>query len=274
LGDAGMNHKPYKMIAIDVDDTLLNDDMQITEPTKLALTAATERGVIVTLATGRMFASAQNIAKQLNMNVPIITYQGSLVKNLLDEKIIYERSVPTDAARYLFEYADKNKLHLQIYYKDELYVKEDNQKIKDYAAMSNIPYIVAEDFALFIAKPLTKMLIIDDPTKLDVIAVEIKAALGDALHITKSKANFLEFLHPEGTKGHAVKSLASHYGCDLSQVIAIGDSWNDHEMLEVAGLGVAMENAVVSLKEMADFITLSNNDDGVKHVIDTFVLQN
>lgn len=268
-----MSEITYKMIAIDVDDTLLNDEMQISEATKAALAAARDQGVLVTLATGRMFASAQKIAKQLGLNVPIITYQGSLVKNLFDEKVLYERSVPAEAAKFLYDYAVNNQLHLQVYHEDKLYVKEDNQKIKDYAAMSNIPYYVVEDFAAFLLKPLTKMLYIDDPAKLDSLALDLQKQIGSILHITKSKANFLEFVHPEGTKGHAVKSLAAQYGYDISEVIAIGDSWNDHEMLEAAGLGVAMGNAVEPLKKIANYITLSNNEDGVKHVIDKFVLK-
>jgi Cof subfamily protein (haloacid dehalogenase superfamily) len=268
-----MNETTYKMLAIDVDDTLLNDEMQISEATKIALAAARDQGVLVTLATGRMFASAQKIAKQLAFNVPIITYQGSLVKNLFDEKVIYERSVPFEAAQFLYRYAESHDLHIQVYHEDKLYVKEDSQKIKEYAAMSNIPYLIAENFDAFMHKPLTKMLYIDDPDKLDTIALDLQKQIGSLVHITKSKAHFLEFLHPEGTKGHAVKSLASHYGYDISQVIAIGDSWNDHEMLEIAGLGVAMGNAVESLKQIADYITLSNNEDGVKHVIDKFILK-
>ncbi|MNR55151.1 putative phosphatase [compost metagenome] len=92
------------------------------------------------------------------------------------------------------------------------------------------------------------------------------------MHITKSKPYFLEFMHKEGTKGAALTFLADHFGCDLSETIAIGDSWNDHEMLEAAGLGVAMGNAIAPLKELADYVTASNNDDGVKEVIEKFVL--
>jgi Cof subfamily protein (haloacid dehalogenase superfamily) len=273
LGDATMNEKTYKMIAIDVDDTLLNDDLKITESTKAALAAASAKGVIVTLATGRMFASAKKIAKQLEMNVPIITYQGSLVKNLMEEQIIYERSVPPAAAQFLYRYAETHNLHLQVYHNDTLYVKEDSQKIKDYSALSNIPYTVTAEFNALASKPLTKMLFIDEPDKLDAVAIDLRNSLGGQLHITKSKAHYLEFLHPEGTKGHAVESLAMHYNVDLSQVIAIGDSWNDHEMLEIAGLGVAMGNAVDSLKKIANYITLSNNEDGVRHVVEKFILQ-
>jgi hydroxymethylpyrimidine pyrophosphatase-like HAD family hydrolase len=82
----------------------------------------------------------------------------------------------------------------------------------------------------------------------------------------------LEFLHPEGTKGHALRFLAAHYGIPIEETIAMGDAMNDHEMVEAAGLGVAMSNAVPALKAVADYVTLSNNEDGVKHVIEKFVL--
>jgi Cof subfamily protein (haloacid dehalogenase superfamily) len=263
----------YKLITIDVDDTLLNDDRIVPEGTKAALDLAIEQGVIVTLATGRMFASAHKIAKQLEMNVPLITYQGSLIKNLLDETILYERSVPQDVAHKLYEYAEQHGLHLQVYVNDILYCKEDNQKIRDYSAMSNVSYTIYDDFGGLMRKPLTKMLIFDKPQVLDQLAVELKSMFGDKAYITKSKPYFLEIMHKEGTKGHAVKFLAEHFGVSLSEVIAIGDSWNDHEMIEVAGLGVAMGNAVDSLKSIADYVTFSNNEDGVKHVIEKFILQ-
>lgn len=262
----------YKMIAIDVDDTLINDQVLVSEPTKAALAAAVEAGVIITLATGRMFASAKQIARQINLNVPLITYQGNLVKNLLDETILYERSVPQKMAQFLYDYSEKHGLHLQAYYNDELYVKEENQKVIDYSRLSNIPYVIESDLQKLIQKPMNKMLFIDDPEYLDTIAADLHQHIGDQVHMTKSKPNFLEVMHKEGTKGHAVQFLANHFGIECSQVIAIGDSWNDKEMLEVAGLGVAMENAVESLKEIADYITLSNNEDGVKHVIDKFIL--
>jgi Cof subfamily protein (haloacid dehalogenase superfamily) len=263
----------YKMITIDVDDTLMNDERMVTEDTKAALAEAVKQGVVVTLATGRMYASAKKVAQQVNLNVPIITYQGSLVKNLLDEKVLYERSVPQGSVKMVFDYAEAHGLHLQVYHDDKLYAKEDNQKIRDYSTMSNIPYYIEPDFTQFLNKPLTKLLFFEEPEFLDELGGTLRELLGDDVYITKSKPFFLEILHREGTKGHALEFLAEHFGCKLSEVIAIGDSWNDREMLEAAGLGVAMGNAVDSLKEIADYITLDNNEHGVKHVIDKFILQ-
>ncbi|RXZ84723.1 HAD family phosphatase [Paenibacillaceae bacterium] len=262
----------YKLIAIDVDDTLLNDDIILTEGTKQALAAAAAKGVTITLATGRMFPSAQKIAAQVELNVPIITYQGSLVKTLIDEQVLYERSVPSDAALELYQFCEEHGLHLQLYVDDVLYSKEDNEKVRAYSKLSNIPYVVNPDYDTLIAKPLTKMLIIDDPERLDQVAEQLQPLIGDRVHITKSKAHYLEFLHKEGTKGHALQFMAEHIGCTMDQVIAIGDSWNDREMIEVAGLGVAMDNAIPMLKEVANYVTRSNNDEGVRHVIEKFIL--
>ncbi|QHW33255.1 HAD family phosphatase [Paenibacillus rhizovicinus] len=263
----------YKLIAIDIDDTLLTDDIIVTPGTKAALAAAIERGVFVTLATGRMFPSAKKIAKQIELNVPIITYQGSMIKTLLDEQVLYERYVPQDAARELIAFCEANDLHLQLYINDILYVREGNEKARGYSKLSNIPFVVEPDFEKLIEQPSAKMLMIDDPARLDEMAERLAPLIGDRVHITKSKAHYLEVTHKEGTKGHAITFMAEHIGCTLDEVIAIGDSWNDHEMIEAAGLGVAMGNALPKLKEIAQFVTKSNNEEGVKHVIDTFILQ-
>lgn len=263
----------YTMLAIDIDDTLITDEKEITEGTKQALAAAVAQGVKVTLATGRMYASAKQLADQLGLNVPIITYQGALVKNAIDGRVLYERTVPEDAAKQIFDYCEANGLHLQTYLDDVLYVKEDNDKARAYAQLSNIPYTVHPDFRELASKPSTKLLLIDDPARLDEVALELRSLLGAAVHITKSKPHFLEIMHPEGTKGHALTYLAEHFGLELSGAIAIGDSWNDREMLEVAGLGVAMGNAVESLKDIADYVTYGNNEEGVKHVVEKYILQ-
>lgn len=264
----------YRLMAMDLDDTLLTDELKVTGSTKEAMKRAIAQGVHLTIATGRMFASAQQIARQVGINVPIITYQGSLVKNLLDEQVLYERSVPADAALRLYAYCRKNGIHLQTYVDDKLYAAEDNDKLRAYAAQSNIPYTIIPDFEQLLASASkhTKMVMIDEPERLDGMVPELKPLLGPDVHLTKSKSHYLECLHREGTKGHALRFLAEYYGIPMEQTIAVGDAWNDREMIEAAGLGVAMANAIPALKEVADFVTLSNNEDGVRHVLEKFVL--
>ncbi|CAI6078897.1 Cof-type HAD-IIB family hydrolase [Cohnella sp. JJ-181] len=262
----------YRLIAIDLDDTLLNDELEVTEATRSALAEAVSRGVHVTLATGRMFASAKQTAAQVGLNVPLITYQGSLVRNLLDERTLYERAVDLEAVRKLYDFTRERGLHLQTYIGDKLYSFDNGDRLAAYAKQSNIPYIVEPDLSALPDGNHTKLLIIDEPALLDELAPELHALLGPEVHITKSKPHYLEFTHREGTKGHALRFLAEHYGLAMEETIAIGDSWNDREMIEAAGLGVAMANAVPALREIADYITASNNEDGVKQVVDQFIL--
>ncbi|MCG7409987.1 Cof-type HAD-IIB family hydrolase [Paenibacillus sp. ACRRX] len=263
----------YKLIAIDVDDTLITDEKLVTEGTKRALEQAVAQGVHVTLATGRMYASARKIALQTGLNVPLITYQGSLIKNIMDGEVLYERAVPNTAAQKLLQYCTEHNVHLQLYVNDLLYAREENDKLIGYSQLNNIPYVIEPDFDKLLASPSTKMLMIDEPARLDEIAPELRELLGSEVHITKSKPHFLEVTHHEGTKGNALRFLADHFGCSIEETIGIGDSWNDHDLIEVAGLGVAMENAVDSLKQVANYVTLSNNEEGVRHVIEKFVLQ-
>jgi Cof subfamily protein (haloacid dehalogenase superfamily) len=261
----------YKLIAIDIDDTLINDEKQITPGTRAAIEEAISAGVVVTIATGRMYASAKQLAQKLNLQVPIISYQGSLVKDGATGEVLYERAVPVDVAQELYALSRERGYHIQAYIEDELYAAEVNERLQDYCKLSNIPYKIEPDFEKLASIPSTKLLMIDDPDKLDRLMEELAPKYADRVHMTKSKPQFLEFVHKEGTKGDAVRFLATHFGCDISQTIAIGDSWNDAEMVEAAGLGVAMANAVPSLKAVADYVTASNNEDGVKQVIDKFI---
>ncbi len=262
----------YRMITIDIDDTLLNDRRQISEGNRRALKAAIDRGVTVSLATGRMHRSARQVAEQIGLQAPVISYQGALIKNWPDDATLYERSVPASAAHRVDEFCRRQGFHLQVYSDDVLYVKEEGEKIRHYIQISNVPFKVEPDFTRLLDRPLTKLLIYEEPAVLDQIAQELRPILGDEVHITKSKPFFLEFMHKQGTKGQALRFLSAHFGYDLSEVMAIGDSWNDHDMLQTAGLGVAVANAVEPLKRIADEITLSNNEDGVKHIVEKYIL--
>ncbi|MBO8170542.1 MAG: HAD family phosphatase [Bacillaceae bacterium] len=262
----------YKMVMIDLDDTLLTDELTITPETREAIQKAVQKGVIVTLATGRMYASARPIAARLGINVPIITYQGALVKGLLDRKTLYEKKVAPSIARVVYDIAVDQGLHLQIYQNDTLYVQEDNEKVRQYSHVAGVPYNVEKDFPSLLENPSTKLLYFEDPVKLDEIKIELVRRFGDKAYITKSKPYFLEILHPDASKGQAMRFLSDYFDVPLSRTIAIGDSYNDLDMLETAGLGVAMGNAVDSLKEKADYISATNNENGVKQVLDEFVL--
>ena len=261
----------YKLVLIDIDDTLLNDSREISPDTKTIIKKAQERNVTISLATGRMYVSARQIADEIGGNIPLITYQGALIKDL-DGNVLCEWSVPSGVIEKVIHYCQEGDYHLHIYSGDKLYVKERNQKVEFYAEMHKVSYNVEPNFEYFIKEPVTKMVIFEDPDVIDKIIIELSACIGETAYITKSKPFFLEILHPDASKANAVEILCKYCRCDVSEVIAIGDSWNDIGMLEKVGLAVAMGNAVEELKIKADVITSSNNEEGVRKVIEEYIL--
>ena len=264
----------YKLVAIDLDDTLLADDLSISAQTIDAIQEAVAKGVVVTLATGRMYKSAVKYAKQININVPIITYQGAYIKNVLDGQEIYKRFVSYDYAfDILKRLKDMNKI-IQVYINDELYVQKDNLYIKDYVKITQVNYHVVDDLLEIIGNNSLpfKIIAIDSPDQVLIMLKEFRELYKDKLNVNTSKPNFLEFSNIEASKGQAIKFLASKQGISMEEVIAIGDSYNDFDMIKMAGLGVAMENSRPRIKEIADYVTKTNNDHGVWEVFQKYIL--
>lgn len=261
------------MIAIDLDGTLLTDELMISPDTVKAIQKAVELGTIVTIATGRMFPSAKVFAQQLGINVPLITYQGAVIKDVDEREVIYERLVSPDVSQKLVEIARKDKIHLQVYQDDILYGESENDKLISYAEEVKVPYTIEPDFIKLAEKGFTKALFIGEPEVLDVLQDELVELFGKRAHIAKSKENYLEVTNPEANKGSALLYLAEKLGIDRSEIIGIGDNHNDKELIMTAGLGVVMGNGVKELKDISDYITLTNNDEGVLHAIEKFVLE-
>lgn len=262
----------YKMIAIDLDGTLLTDELTVSPGTIEAIQKAVEAGAVVTIATGRMFPSAKPFARQLGLNVPLITYQGALIKDVQEKEVMYERLVPADIARRLIDITKEKDLHLQVYQDDILYVATENDYIREYVDAAKVPYTVEPDFSKLAGRGFSKALFIDTDEYIDSLQVELRQLFGAQAKFVKSKAGYLEVTHPEADKGIALLHLAQKLGIDRSEIIGIGDGYNDFELVMAAGLGVAMGNGVDELKEKADYITLSNNEDGIREVIEKFVL--
>lgn len=262
-----------KLIAIDLDDTLLKNDLTISPRAKKAISRAAAAGTAVTLATGRMYASALPYACELGLNLPLITYQGALVKYASGE-VVYHQPLPLSLTRKLLKFILPYGYHLNVYIDDELYMEKDSPEGQRYLRVSKVPVHLVENLPQMIDRDPTKLLIIAEEPQLDALAADLRAAFGATVNITKSKPHFLEIGHRKATKGLALKRLASSMGLRSARVMAIGDSWNDIDMLKYAGIGVAMANAAPEVKEAADYITCNNDDDGVAEAIEKIVLNN
>jgi Cof subfamily protein (haloacid dehalogenase superfamily) len=260
----------YKLVAVDLDDTLLRNDLTISERAKRAIQEAMARGTLVTFATGRMYRSALPYALDLGLDLPLITYQGALVK-YTDGRQVCHLPIPLTVAGEAIELGKQFGIHINVYVNDELYMEEATHWGKDYASKVRVP-INLLDLPFGLRQEPTKILFIAEPEKLDEAAGELAKRFSDLINLTKSKDIFLEISHPKATKGNALKELAESLKINREEVIAIGDNLNDLDMINYAGCGVAVGNAVQTLKEAADLVTKMNDDDGVAEVIEKLVL--
>ena len=264
----------YKFVAIDLDDTLLTDDFSISGQTIDAVQQAVKAGVFVTIATGRMYKSAVRYANQLNLNVPIITYQGAYIKNVFDGKELYKKIIPYDYTIDILKRLKELNKAVQIYIDDELYAYTGNPYIENYSKITLVNYHLVDDLSELIDenKLPYKIVVIDEPENVLHMLKGFKKIYRDKLNVNTSKPNFLEFSNIGATKGQAINFLADKNNISMKEVIAIGDSYNDLDMIKMAGLGVAMENAHPKIKEVANYVTKTNNENGVWEVFRKFIL--
>lgn len=263
----------YRMLVLDLDDTLLTDDLSIGEGDRQAIQKASKLGVCITIATGRMFKATLPYAEQLGINVPVITYQGALIKETKTRKNLFHCPIPMDIAREVARDSADKRLYMQAYIDDDYYVEKYTEHSDMYERISGFKGIEVGRLDKFIDTDVTKLLIIDDPVNIQKLKDLYKKQFGEILCITTSKPTLLEFTHKDATKGRAIERLSKSLDIDRQGIVAIGDSYNDLPMIEYAGLGVAMGNASEDVKKRADYVTHTNNDNGIAHVIEKFILK-
>ncbi|HHY60906.1 MAG TPA: HAD family phosphatase [Clostridia bacterium] len=260
----------FKLVALDLDGTLLTEDKEVTPETVAAVRRVRERGCEVTLCTGRMFAATLPYARELGITLPLITYNGGLVMTPESREVLYQRSLPNRYAREIIARAREEGLAINYYHEDRLLVEEITEQHRLYAAWSRVPLEPVEDLLALPHDPL-KILLMGDEEKLNRLAEEFRRQWDGTVYVTKSWPTFLEFMHPEANKGLGLKALLDHLGLDKSQVLAIGDSYNDLEMFQYAGFAVAMGNGEEAVKKAAHYVTKSNRENGVAQVLEKFI---
>ncbi|MDD4169985.1 MAG: Cof-type HAD-IIB family hydrolase [Desulfotomaculaceae bacterium] len=263
----------YKLVAADLDDTLLDDNFRLTGRVKEMIKAVLEAGVQFTLSTGRMYRSAEPYARELGLDTPLITYQGALVKNALSGEVLFYRPLPLRYAREIIGRVHELGYHLNAYLDDLLLMEQDTPEGRRYMQIAGVQAEIVGDLLKILDSDPTKVVVIADEALLDQLSAELAPIYHNKVHISKSKPYFLEFSHPQATKGYALAMLAEYYGINRDKIIAIGDSYNDLEMLEYAGLGVVVANAREEIKEKAGYVATAPNGEGVVEALEKFVLR-
>lgn len=261
-----------KLVALDLDDTLLDNNRTVSPRARAAIAAAIARGVTVTVATGRMFPSALPYAEQLALDVPLITYNGALVRYGLSGETLLHRPVDEATAGELLALFRARGWYIQVYLDDVLYVRERDENARMYETVAGITSVAVGDRLWTMGGAPTKLLAMADPERMPAIDAAVRAACGGRVYTARSKPHYLEITHPDANKGAALAFLAGRLGISREEVMAVGDSVNDLDMIRYAGLGVAMGNASPEVREAADAVTAANDADGVAAAIEEYVL--
>ncbi|MGP5430806.1 sugar-phosphatase [Enterococcus malodoratus] len=267
-----------KLVAIDLDGTLLNDHHEINQPVVDCIKAARKAGIYVVLSTGRPLSGTKAQLDVLGLNNDddyIITYNGALVLNTKTWDIVAEHSLTRENYLEIDHLARLLDVHLHIADKKAMYTA--NRDISPYTILEsylvNMPlfYRTPEEIAENVLA--VKMMMIDDPDILSEAFKKIPAEYFEKYTIVRSTPFFLEVLNSNSSKGLALKELSEHLGIQQSEVMAIGDAENDLSMIDFAGTGIAMGNASEAVKAAADYTVATNLEDGVKEAFDRWVIK-
>jgi Cof subfamily protein (haloacid dehalogenase superfamily) len=268
-----------KLLILDIDGTIAGKSNQVSSRVKQAITAAQAKGVRVGIATGRMYKSALRFHHEIGADFPVLAYQGAWIQDPTTGKIYRHIPVPIATARELIDYFEQpqlfDKLSLHVYRDDSLYVREINIDTELYVERSGVEATAVGDLRTILTDRPTKILAMsEDIDLINSLLVDLQHRYPkDELHITTSVPIFLEATNAGVNKGSAIDFIANELlGITAENILAIGDNYNDVEMIAYAGIGVAMGNAPSDVRSNADWVAPDIEADGVAVAIEKFIL--
>lgn len=268
-----------RLLVLDIDGTIAGLSNHVREPVKQAIRKAQRKGIQVAIATGRMYCSALRFHQDVGSSLPLIAYQGAWIQDPATQQLHLHLPVSRPTAEQLLNYFETEALRpllsVHFYINDQLYVREITRETELYAQRAEIQPLPVGDLRQVLATEPTKILALSDDVEIiDQLLGNLRQKYTPAeLYLTKSVATFFEATNPAVNKGAAVRYLAEEMlGLKAENVMAIGDNFNDVEMLEYAGLGVAMGNAPADVQAIAQWVAPSVEQDGAATAIEAFVL--
>lgn len=262
------------LLAVDVDGTLYNDDCEIPQRNITAIKEFCENGGLFTLATGRATSYARYIASQLDISIPCVVYNGSMVYDYKNEKIIWQKVMPGSVIDSMKDFQGKfPTIGIEIMQGEDIYVISTNFQTEAHITSIHVPVIRCSlDEAP--SSDLDKILIVDEEDAIDeLFAYAVKLGLDDT-HVTRSSPFYLEMLPPSTNKSEGLKELIKICNLDNHYLVTAGDFINDLEMLKMSDLPVAVGNALDIVKEHADLVVCDNNSGAIYEVIEYLKVKN
>ena len=266
--------RELRMLAMDLDDSLLRSDLSISYRTKNAIKRIEASGIIIVLASGRIPAAMERFSRLLGLHKKpgyLVCNNGSLIQESHTGTIIHEARIDSQTALSICDLAGAEGFPVQMYEEDVMYVSRQNEYSSLDQKLTGCRQVVVENFRAMVGGGCFKLIIPGDPMLLTPLESLIRTYLGSDITLFTSRPYFLEILPRETNKGTALAQIAEIKGISAAQVIAVGDSMNDEAMIRWAGIGVAMANGDERIKSIADYVTdRTNNEDGVAEVIDKY----
>ncbi|BAZ28097.1 Cof-like hydrolase [Cylindrospermum sp. NIES-4074] len=268
-----------KLLVVDIDGTIAGQSNTLSEPVKQAIAAVQAHGIQVAIATGRMYRSALRFHQEISSTLPLMAYQGAWIQDPNTQKIHRHLAVSRDIAQQLLDYFEqpewRSLLSIHFYINDQLYVRELTRETQLYAERSGISPIPVGDLRQVLTNEPTKVLALcDDTDVINKLLGNLRRQYTPAeLYLTTSVATFMEATNALVNKGTAVRYLAEEMlGLQSKNVMTIGDNFNDVEMLEYAGISVAMGNAPAEVQAIANWVAPNVEKDGAAVAIEKFLL--
>lgn len=266
----------YEILVLDLDGTLTTSEKKITPATKDALIQIQENGKKVVLASGRPTYGVVPLARELKLDKYgsyILSYNGARITDCRSQKLIFNKTVPQHVLPEMFDIVKEFPVDLITYTDDKIISGLTPTRYTELESKINhMPVVVSGNFVEEIDFPVNKFLVTGEPELIAKLKEKLTAKYHSFLNIYCSDPFFLEIMPQSIDKAYSLQKLLNSIGLTADQMICCGDGYNDLTMIEFAGLGVAMENAQPLVLESADYITRSNNDEGVLHVIEKFMM--
>lgn len=265
----------YKLVALDMDGTLLKEDKTISKENLTAIEKAKENGVKFVLATGRPIKGIEKYLKQLDLisdNDYAVSFNGAVIQNTKTGEIISKNYMNLNDLKYLYGISKKLNVNIHLLTPYSCVTPKLNKYSQLESDINNIPLQIVDFDSIDKTTTIVKIMFIDDESILDKVIERLPNDIHDRYTVLRSAPFFLEFINKAVNKGFGVKTLAKNLGINQEEIICMGDAENDIHMIKYAGLGVAMGNAFPAVKEVANYITKTNENHGVAHVIKKFIL--
>lgn len=267
----------YKIIALDLDGTLKNSHNEITPKTREALIECQKRGLIVVLASGRPTPGLRHEAEALELaryGGILLSFNGARVYDLKNDRSIFEKVVRKEETNVIYDRAKAYGLGCMTYEGMNILTEDDDDRyVQVEKSINDLTIAHVDHFKEAFDHDVYKVLLTGEPEYLASIEEEFKAPFGDTLSIYRSAPYFIEVMANGVDKAASLQRLCEALGTTRESMIAFGDGFNDISMIKFAGLGVAMGNAQDPVKEVADLITLSNDEDGIYETLKKYVLE-